>query len=69
MESAIPLSLQCPRTRAARAAESYTPPYPAWVSRADPGVGRVVMGYFGVQWQGAESARAGPLPSNESCSI
>lgn len=60
MESAIPSHLQCPRTRAKRAADDYQPPYPSFVARFQPGVTRVVMAYFGVQHRGAdepESAR------------
>jgi aldoxime dehydratase len=49
MDSAIPPALRCPRTRARRIEDDYVPPYPAWVARADSSVGRVVMGYFGVQ--------------------
>ena len=50
MESAIPPSLQCPRTRPRRIEDDYAPPYPAWVARGESG--QVVMGYFGVQSQG-----------------
>ena len=50
MESAIPESLRCPRTRTRRIEDDYTPPYPAWVARGDSA--QVVMGYFGVQSQG-----------------
>jgi aldoxime dehydratase len=49
MESAIPAHLRCPRTRPARASETYEPPYPAWVARLRPQVKQVVMAYFGVQ--------------------
>ncbi|MDP2072796.1 phenylacetaldoxime dehydratase family protein [Hydrogenophaga sp.] len=52
MESAIPQHLRCPRTRAARASEDYTPPYPAWVARFNPTTTQVVMAYFGVQSRG-----------------
>lgn len=52
MESAIPEQLRCPRTRAARASDDYTPPYPAWVARFNPATTQVVTAYFGVQCQG-----------------
>jgi aldoxime dehydratase len=49
MESAIDKHLMCPRSRDRRIDDSYAPPYPAWVARADGSVKQVVMGYFGVQ--------------------
>lgn len=52
MESAIPEHLRCPRTRAARARDGHTPPYPSYVARHAPGVTRVVMAYFGLQHPG-----------------
>src|SRR5882757_2902381 len=52
MDSAIPPALRCPRTRTRRIEDDYAPPYPAWVARADPSVGPVVMAYFGVQSSG-----------------
>lgn len=58
MESAIPQHLRCPRTRAARASDDYTPPYPAWVARLNPATTQVVMGYFGVQCPQGSEARA-----------
>jgi aldoxime dehydratase len=58
MESAIPSHLQCPRTRQKRVPDGYQPPYPSFVARFKPGVARVVMAYFGVQHQGADSQGA-----------
>lgn len=49
MESAIPLHLQCPRSRQRGVPDDYTPPYPSFVARHPPTVQRVVMAYFGVQ--------------------
>lgn len=54
MESAIPKHLACPRTRQKRVPDDYQPPYPSFVARFKPEVKRVVMAYFGVQYQGAE---------------
>lgn len=51
MESAIPKHLQCPRTRHRRVPDDYIPPYPSTVARYRPSVKRVVMAYFGVQYQ------------------
>jgi aldoxime dehydratase len=50
MESAIASHLKCPRSHARRVGDGYAPPYPAWVSRADTALQKVVMGYFGIQW-------------------
>ena len=58
MESAIPSHLQCPRSRHRRIPADYAPPYPAWVARHAPTVRQVVMGYFGVQYRGADSKPA-----------
>lgn len=59
MESAIPPSLRCPRSRPQSKPLDWNPPYPAWASNALPDVERLVIGYFGVQWQGdAMFARA-----------
>ncbi|HEY9063408.1 MAG TPA: phenylacetaldoxime dehydratase family protein [Burkholderiaceae bacterium] len=58
MESAIPKHLQCPRTRPRRVPDDYVPPYPARVARFKPGVARVVMAYFGVQYRDGE-----PMPA------
>ena len=55
MESAIPPSLQCPRTRTRRIDDDYKPPYPAWVARGESKTGQVAMGYFGVQSKGREA--------------
>lgn len=52
MESAIDKHLICPRTRDRRIDDGYTPPFPAWVGRADASVTQFVMGYFGVQSKG-----------------
>ena len=51
MESAIPRSLQCPRSRHRRIPDDYTPPYPSTVARFRPDVTRVVMAYFGLQYR------------------
>lgn len=58
MESAIPQHLQCPRTRHRRVPDDYTPPYPSTVARFKPGVERVVMAYFGVQYRGDAAPEA-----------
>ena len=58
MESAIPAHLETPRTRHKRVPDDYQPPYPSFVARYKPGVGRVVMAYFGVQYRGAAPAAA-----------
>jgi aldoxime dehydratase len=52
MESAIAKQLICPRSRTRRIDDDFTPPYPAWTARGDAKVSRVVMAYFGVQWDG-----------------
>ena len=52
MESAIDKHLMCPRLRARRIDDDYTPPFPAWVGRADPAITHYVMAYFGVQGKG-----------------
>ena len=52
MESAIPKHLQTARSRTRRIPDDYTPPYPATVARFKPGVRRVVMAYFGLQYAG-----------------
>lgn len=58
MESAIPLHLEAQRTRHKRVPDDYQPPYPSFVARYKPTVGRVVMAYFGVQYRGARPAAA-----------
>ncbi len=58
MDSAIPVHLRCPRTRQARASEDYQPPYPAWVSRFDPSVTHMPMGYFGIQYRAGDLDKA-----------
>ena len=58
MESAIPEHLQCPRTRHRRVPDDYTPPYPSTVARFKPGVERVVMAYFGIQYRGDAAPEA-----------
>src|SRR5690349_7117982 len=58
MESAIPAHLETPRTRHKRVPDDYQPPYPSFVVRYKPGVSRVVMAYFGVQYRGAAPAAA-----------
>ena len=57
MESAIPLHLQCPRSRQRRVPDDYEPPYPSFVARHPQTVQRVVMASFGVQ-AAARSAAA-----------
>jgi aldoxime dehydratase len=56
MESAIPTHLKslCPRAR--RIDDSFTPAYPAFVARYQPGLESVAMAYFGVQYEGAADA-------------
>ncbi|WP_027929242.1 aliphatic aldoxime dehydratase [Amycolatopsis thermoflava] len=54
MESAVDKHLQCPRTRSRRVADDYRPPFPMFVARAAEDLTHVVMGYFGVQYQGPE---------------
>ncbi|GAA3156913.1 hypothetical protein GCM10020255_038320 [Rhodococcus baikonurensis] len=51
MESAIGEHLQCPRTLTRRVPDTYTPPFPMWVGRADDALQQVVMGYLGVQFR------------------
>lgn len=58
MESAIPLHLEAQRTRHKRVPDDYQPPYPSFVARYKPAVGRIVMAYFGVQYCGATPAAA-----------
>ncbi|MDN4988927.1 phenylacetaldoxime dehydratase family protein [Bradyrhizobium sp. WYCCWR 13022] len=58
MESAIPAYLETQRTRHKRVPDDYQPPYPSFVARYKPGVSRVVMAYFGVQYRGAAQAAA-----------
>lgn len=55
MESAIGEHLKCPRSLTRRVPDSYDPPFPMWVGRADQDVRQVVMGYLGVQFAGAGS--------------
>jgi aldoxime dehydratase len=56
MESAIPPHLQTARSRHRRVGDDYQPPYPSFVARYKPTVGRVVMAYLGVQHHGAAGA-------------
>ncbi|WGD56118.1 phenylacetaldoxime dehydratase family protein [Bradyrhizobium sp. CB1650] len=58
MESAIPPHLETKRSRHKRVPDDYQPPYPSFVARYKPGVDRVVMAYFGVQYRGALPAAA-----------
>ena len=58
MESAIPEHLQSVRTRHRRVPDDYAPPYPSFVARHKPSVTRLVMAYFGVQFDGAASTAA-----------
>ncbi|WP_407156626.1 phenylacetaldoxime dehydratase family protein [Bradyrhizobium sp. STM 3557] len=52
MESAIPEHLKTTRSRHRRIPDDYVPPYPSFVARHKPKVARVVMAYFGLQYQG-----------------
>lgn len=54
MESAIDKHLVCPRTLSRRVADDYQPPFPMYVARAAEDLSQVVMGYFGVQYRGAD---------------
>jgi aldoxime dehydratase len=56
-EPAIPPHLELPRSRAKRMAEGYEPPHATFAARFRPSVLKVVMGYFGVQFSGAETPR------------
>ncbi|MGX4804237.1 phenylacetaldoxime dehydratase family protein [Bradyrhizobium guangdongense] len=58
MESAIPAHLEIQRTRHKRVPDDYRPPYPSFVARYKPGVNRVVLAYFGVQYRGTSPAAA-----------
>ena len=58
MESAIPSHLETERTRFIRVPDDYQPPYPSFVARYRPAVGRVVMAYFGVQYRDTAPAAA-----------
>jgi aldoxime dehydratase len=58
MESAIPGHLRTDRTRTRRIPDDYVPPVPAHVARFKPQVKRVIMAYFGIQYQGDEPASA-----------
>lgn len=58
MESAIPAHLTVARTRPRRVPEGRTPPYPSYSARLAPGVRRVVMACFGLQFHGAQRAGA-----------
>ena len=53
MESAIPSHLKLDPTRHKRVGDDYQPPYPSFVARHKPAVNKVVMAYFGVQFQDA----------------
>ncbi|TWO72758.1 phenylacetaldoxime dehydratase family protein [Caenimonas sedimenti] len=57
MESAIPVHLQCPRTRQKRVPDDYQPPYPSFVARFQPAVAQVAMAYFGLQFRGSMTAQ------------
>ena len=58
MESAIDKHLICPRTLSRRVADDYQPPFPMYVARAAEDLNQVVMGYFGVQYSGADKRAA-----------
>jgi aldoxime dehydratase len=58
MESAIPEHLRTARTRHRRIADDYVPPYPSFVARHGPGVSRLVMAYFGIQFDGPAASGA-----------
>ena len=67
MESAIPGHLQTARTRHRRVRDDYAPPYPSFVARHKPGVTRVVMAYFGLQFRGDTAGRRGTGISAARC--
>jgi aldoxime dehydratase len=68
MESAIPTHLRTPRTKDARTPKNYQPPYPSFVARHAPGVKRVVMAYFGIQYRDAPTyASRGALDWLAAC--
>ncbi|MCZ4275680.1 aliphatic aldoxime dehydratase [Rhodococcoides yunnanense] len=54
MESAIDTHLQCPRHISRRVPDSYQPPFPMFVGRADKEIEQITMGYLGVQSKGDE---------------
>jgi aldoxime dehydratase len=58
MDSAIPVHLQCPRTRARRTPDAFVPPFPSTVARFGTSVRQMAMAYFGVQFRGATVPRA-----------
>lgn len=53
MESSIADHLRLERIRHTRKGEDFQPPYPSFSARFDPAVTRVVMAYYGLQFQGA----------------
>lgn len=55
MESAIDMHLQCPRTLTRRIPDDFQPPFPMYAARAKEDLRQVVMGYYGVQYKGAEN--------------
>lgn len=55
MESAIDKHLKCPRTLSRRVHETYQPPFPMWVARAEESMKQVVMAYLGIQFKSAEN--------------
>ena len=59
MESAIPPHLQTARSRHRLVPNDYQPPYPSFVARHKPAIGRVIMAYFGIQYRGAAPGAAG----------
>jgi aldoxime dehydratase len=58
MESAIPKHLQCRRSQPCRTPDDHAPFLPSFAARFDPGVTRVAIGYFGVQYHGERSPSA-----------
>lgn len=58
MESAIPQHLRIGCPRAKRLRDGYQPAYPSFVARYEPGVKRVVMAYFGLQYRDAAASLA-----------
>ena len=56
-EPAIPPHLDLPRSRVKKMSEGYEPPHATFAARFRPSVLKVVMGYFGVQYRGAETQR------------
>ncbi len=59
MESAIPEHLVAPRTRPARLADGFVPPYPSFSARHPVSVRRLVLACFGAVALGAGEPEEG----------